>query len=78
MTKQIERRKEDVVMALIQQDLEYIKKDVGTIKQTLSKDYITRKEFELAFSPIQRIVYGIVGLILTGVVGALISLVVMK
>ena len=57
--------------AVILNDLSYIKRDVKEIKDTLKKDYVTRSEFE----PIKNVVYGVVGLMLTGVVGALITLI---
>lgn len=40
----------------------------------IKKDYITRTEFE----PIKRVVYGAVGTILLGILGAIISLVLRK
>lgn len=55
-------------------DIQYIKRDIAEIKQTIKEskeDYISRAEF----NPIKQIVYGLVGLILTGVVGALLTLV---
>jgi hypothetical protein len=61
-------------IALIAQDIKYIKDDVQEIKGKLEKNYITREEFD----PIKKIVYGIVGLVLTGVLGALLALVIRK
>lgn len=63
---------ERISLATIKTDLEYIKRDIGEIKQTLKADYVTREEF----SPIRSIVYGMVGLILTAVIGALVALVI--
>lgn len=57
---------------VIANDIGYIKDDVKEIKATLSHQYVSKDEFE----PIKRIVYGVVGLILVAVVGALVSLVV--
>lgn len=65
---------EAVEAALIKKDLEYIKRQVDGINRRIESNYITRVEFQ----PIQKLVYGMVGLILVSVVGALISLVVMK
>lgn len=50
-------------------DISYIKDDVAEIKLKIESDYITRQEFE----PIKRIVYGIITLLLTGMVGALLK-----
>jgi hypothetical protein len=58
-------------IALIQKDVEYIKEKVDGVDQKVSTHYVSREEFE----PIKKIVYGLVGLILAAVVGALISLV---
>jgi ABC-type uncharacterized transport system ATPase subunit len=60
---------------VIEATLEFIKRDIGEIKSAMKEireDFITRAEFE----PVKRIVYGMVTLILTAVVGALIALVV--
>jgi hypothetical protein len=55
-------------------DIQYIKEKVTGIEVKLERDYITKEEFD----PIKKVVYGLVGLILTGVVGALIGLVIVK
>lgn len=56
-------------------DIQYIKRDIAEIKQTIKEgkeDFVSRAEF----APIKQIVYGLVGLILTGVVGALLTLII--
>jgi len=56
-------------------ELKYIRRDLDEIKANfnlLSKRYVTKDEF----APVKNIVYGLVALILTAVVGALITLVV--
>lgn len=52
--------------------LEYIKRDINDIKETLKADYVRRAEFE----PVKKVVFGVVGLILSSVIVALIALVV--
>lgn len=59
-------------IALLQQDIGYIKEKVASIDLKLEKDYVTREEFE----PIKRIVYGMVGIIMTSVLLAIILLVI--
>jgi len=49
--------------------LEYLIKKIDTIDQKLDKNYITRFEFQ----PIQRLVYGMVMLILAGVIAAVVK-----
>ena len=61
-------------IALLTKDVTYIKETVVEIKHNLEKDYITRDQFE----PVKKIVYGMVAIILTAVVGALITLVVQQ
>lgn len=51
--------------------LDYIQRDISEIKDRLEKDYVTRQELD----PIKKIVYGLVGLILTSVFGALMFLI---
>lgn len=49
-----------------------MKDKLDNVDQKISTHYVSREEFE----PIKKIVYGMVGLILVAVVGALVSLVV--
>jgi len=58
--------------ALLRKDLEYIKNEVSNLRSDIHDGYITKTEFE----PVQRLVYGMVGIILVAVVGALIALVI--
>lgn len=62
----------DIKLAVIQNDLTYIKEKMNTIDTKVSNNYVSKEEFE----PIKKIVYGVVGLILVAVVGALVALVV--
>lgn len=66
-------------IALIQQDMQYVKEGMKDLKdgmdevnKKLNDRYVSKEEFE----PIKKVVYGLVGLILVAVVGAIISLVV--
>jgi len=59
-------------------DIQYMKIDLAEIKQKMEADYITRAEFNAIVDPLKKIVYGMVGLILTAVVLALLALVVRK
>jgi len=65
---------DQVKLAVIQNDLSYIKKEIGEIKGLVQEQYVTKNEFE----PIKKIVYGMIGLILIAVVGALLALVIKK
>lgn len=59
-------------LAVITNDLGYIKEKLNAVDYKVSNHYITKEEFE----PVKKIVYGLVSLILVAVVGALIALVV--
>lgn len=61
-----------VQLAVISNDLTYIKEKMNAIDTKVSNNYVTKEEFE----PIKKIVYGVVSLILVAVVGALVALVV--
>jgi len=76
MTTKQERTNDrtNIDLAVIATDVSYIKRDVAEIKNKLEADYVTRQEFD----PIKKVIYGLVTLILTGVVGAIISLVIRK
>lgn len=58
------------LLAVLGSDVQYIKEDIRSIKASLDKTYVTRSEFE----PIKKVVYGLVSLILTIVVGAWVSM----
>ncbi len=51
--------------------LDYIQRDIKEIKERLEDEYVTRQEFQ----PIKNIVYGMVGIILMSVIGALLALI---
>jgi len=63
-----------VDLALMANDIKYIQKDIADIKNKMEDDYITREEFD----PVKKIVYGIITLLLTGLVGALLRLLLIK
>jgi hypothetical protein len=65
---------EETKLAVIESHINYMRNDIHDIKMNVQQGYVTKDEFE----PIKRIVYGLVGLILVAVVGALLSLVVIK
>jgi len=55
----------------IEVKLEFILKELDEIKAQLEKKYVSQSEF----APVKNIAYGMVGLILTAVVGALLTLI---
>lgn len=66
--------RQEISDALIKQDLEYIARSVNKIEKKLEDDYVTKTEFD----PIQRLVYGMVGLVMVTVLGALLAMVVIR
>jgi len=68
------KKSPEVQLAEMAKDVSYIRGEVTEIKQKLEDDYVTKAEFD----PIKKIVYGVVGIILTGVIVALLGLVVIK
>lgn len=64
-----------VTLATIQAELKFINEKLDNFAECQKeneKKYVSKTEFE----PIKKLAYGLVGLILTGVVGALITLVI--
>jgi len=59
-------------IAVMANNVEYIKKDIDEIKERLSNNFVVKEEFE----PVKKIVYGLVSLVLIAVVGAIVALVV--
>lgn len=65
-------KSQEVELAEIKKDIEYIKRTVQRIEHRQEIDFVTREEFE----PIKKIVYGMVTLVLTSVFVGLLTLVV--
>lgn len=63
---------DETKLALMANDLTYIKEKLNAVDLKVSTHYVSKEEFE----PIKKIVYGLVSLILIAVVGALVALVV--
>ena len=59
-------------VALIVNDMGYIKTSIDEIKESLKNEYVTKTEF----NPVKLITFGFVGLILLAVMGSIIALVV--
>jgi hypothetical protein len=74
MKKEITNRDLSTQVAVIANDVAYIKEEVRDIKALVQQDYVTKDEF----NPVKSIVYGLVSLILLSVVGALVALVLKK
>lgn len=56
----------------IEVSIKYIQRDIAEIKEKLADKYVTKDEFD----PVKRLVYGLVGLILVAVIGALLAFVI--
>jgi hypothetical protein len=61
-------------LAVLVNEVKNVKENVEAVKQLIERKYVT----QLEFLPIRNLVYGLIGLILTAVVGGLLSLVVKK
>jgi hypothetical protein len=59
----------------IKRDVEEVKGDVKDLNAKVEKYYLTIKMFEAEFRPVRNIIYGMVGLILTLVLTAVVYLV---
>ena len=64
-------KQDEIELAMISKDIKYIQRDVVDIKHKLESQYVTQTEFE----PIKKIVYGIMMLVLTTIVIAIVSVV---
>ena len=61
-------------LAVIVEKVNNIEHKVTNIENKLERDYVTQDQFQ----PVRNIVYGLVGLILLSVVGALLTLILSK
>ena len=59
-------------LAVLETNMSYIRDKLEDIDKKVSSGYVTKEEFD----PIKKIVYGMVSLILTAVVGAVVALVI--
>lgn len=66
------KESQETKIALIAKDINYMKEKLDEVDGKLNSHYVTKEEFE----PIKKVVYGLVGIILVAVVGAVVSLVV--
>lgn len=58
-------------LALLVQDMGYVKRRIDAIDIKLDSKYVRKEEFE----PVKKIVFGLVALTLTAVIGTLMSIV---
>lgn len=63
--------KKDIEYRILESKLDSVRGDVTEIKNVLKGSYVTQDQFV----PVRTVVYGLVGIILLGVVGALLALV---
>jgi hypothetical protein len=74
MYEGIERRKDALELVGITKDIDYIKISVTKIETLIENKYVPKSDFE----PVRNIVYGMVGILLTGIVIAILTLVLRK
>lgn len=65
-------KKDSVDLAVLANDIKYIKAEVSEIKGKMESGYVKREEFE----PVKKIVYGMVAFLLLALLGAIIKLVI--
>ena len=58
--------------AKIQKDIEYLTREVAKLTKQVETNFVSKAEFE----PIKKLVYGVVGLILTAVVVAVLTVII--
>ncbi len=71
--KQVDPRT-DIKHLLLENKIDHMTSDIKEIKDALKGTYVTQDQF----APVKTIVYGLVGIILVSVVGALLTLIINK
>ena len=66
--------KEDTQIAVMANDISYIKKSIDELSLKVEHNYVTKDEFE----PIKKLVYGMVAVVLSSVVATLMTILVKK
>jgi|WetSurSiteA1Bulk_404760.scaffolds.fasta_scaffold12101_2 hypothetical protein len=67
-----------LAIAGLQKDIVYMREKIDEMNDKMDDKFVTQDEFKAKFDPISKIVYGIVAIIVTTVVGALLSVVINK
>lgn len=62
----------DTKIEVALEQLTRVREDIKSLENKIDNNYVTKTEFE----PVQKLVYGLVGLVLTTVFGALVLLVI--
>lgn len=65
----------ETTLALMRQDITRMKDDIHEIKNVMQEQvmkFVTREEFEAKLWPVRTLVFGVTGLLLVAVVGAII------
>ena len=65
-------RQEEQLLIRIDERTKLINSEVNSLKNTISKEYVTHNEFK----PVRSIVYGMVAFVLFGILGAVMALVI--
>jgi len=66
--------KEDTQIAVMANDISYIKKSIDDMNSRLDHHYVTKDEFD----PIKKLVYGMVAIVLSSVAAAVMAILVKK
>ncbi|CAB4176042.1 hypothetical protein UFOVP1522_20 [uncultured Caudovirales phage] len=66
--------KEDTQIAVMANDISYIKKSIDDLSLKVDHNYVTKDEFD----PIKKLVYGMVAVVLSSVVATLMTILVKK
>jgi hypothetical protein len=67
----VDKRDVELAIAIIDAKLGHIRDDVTEIKDIMRGDYVRREEFK----PVKDVIFGLVGVILIAVAGAMVTLV---
>ena len=68
----MEPRENTTTLAVLANDMKYVKEALKEIKDSLGEKYITQEEFK----PVKMIAYGTVALFMAGVVGAILTVII--
>ena len=72
----MQEKKEKVNLELLNYKLDQLQKDIGDVQDTIKEQMVSRSEFEIRVGRIEKIVFGLIGMILVAFLGALIALVI--
>jgi thiosulfate reductase cytochrome b subunit len=78
MSREVQRITTEQIYDLVDRKTGELRKDMQSLETKIDGHFLTKEEFEAKFNPIQKLVYGVVTIVGTAVIGAIMTFVLKK